>query len=219
MKLIDNCFLFIFLTSSIFAQAHFENDIQPIFNANCIGCHPGNADLNLTADFSFANLVNVVSTGYAPALRVKPGDPSGSVLWNKIAGTNIYGQQMPQGGSLTLAEINLIENWILDGAQLDVNEESGIPLDFALHQNYPNPFNPTTTLSFTIDHEEIVELKVMNILGQTLRTLVTGRLDPGTHLIHFDGRDETGSSLSGGVYLYSISTGVWSETKKMILLK
>jgi hypothetical protein len=219
MKLIDNCLAGILLTTFLFAQINYENDIQPIFNANCTGCHPGNAGLNLTELVSYDNLVNVISLGYAPALRVKPGEPSESVLWNKVAGTNVYGQQMPQGGSLTLDEISLIENWISEGALLDVSEESGLPSNFALHQNYPNPFNPTTTLSFTINRSETVELTVMNLLGQKLRTLKTGRLDPGTHLIHFDGRDEAGNVLSGGVYLYSISTSSWSDTKKMILLK
>lgn len=219
MKLIANCSVVILLTAFLFSQVNYQLEIQPIFNANCIGCHPGNGNMNLTALVSYANLVNTVSFGYAPALRVKPGDPSGSVLWNKLAGTNVYGQQMPQGGSLTLPEINLIENWISEGALLDITEESGIPSDFALHQNYPNPFNPTTTLSFTINHEEIVELTVMNLLGQKLRTLVTGRLNPGTHLIHFDGLDEAGNVLSAGVYLYSVSAGSRSDTKKMILLK
>jgi hypothetical protein len=72
--------------------------------------------MNLSAATSFANLVNVVSTGYAPALRVAPGDTTASVLFHKVFGTGVYGATMPQGGSLPQSERALIRAWIVEGA-------------------------------------------------------------------------------------------------------
>jgi hypothetical protein len=99
----------------------FADQIQPIFNENCVVCHGsrGQAGLDLRALNSYANLVNRVSTGYAPALRVAPGDPDASVLYNKVADTGVFGQRMPppgQGLPLPSASVQLIRTWILEGA-------------------------------------------------------------------------------------------------------
>lgn len=97
----------------------FANEIQPIFNNNCISCH--NQDhvtgQDLRPGISYSKIVNVVSFGYAPALRVKPFDADGSVLWNKDAGTGVYGQQMPLGGFIQKFEMDLIKKWIIEGAK------------------------------------------------------------------------------------------------------
>ncbi len=98
----------------------FAADIQPILTSNCIGCHGSvapTANLDLSAGASRANLVNVVSSGYAPALRVAPADTSASVLFHKVFGTGSYGAQMPFGGSLPQVERERIRAWILEGAR------------------------------------------------------------------------------------------------------
>jgi len=99
----------------------YSGQIQPIFTANCAvnGCHTGVApvaDLKLSDGESYANLINVASTGYAPAIRVVPSNTAASVLWHKVNGTGVYGPQMPAVGSLTSAEIALIGAWIAAGA-------------------------------------------------------------------------------------------------------
>jgi hypothetical protein len=100
----------------------FSGQIQPIFSLNCAtaGCHTGTipaAGLKLSSSaISYANLVNVVSTGYSPAKRVVPGDTLASVLYHKVKGTGVYGNQMPLVGSLTPSEIELIIAWIAAGA-------------------------------------------------------------------------------------------------------
>ena len=91
--------------------------------------------------------------------------------------------------------------------------------EFSLAQNYPNPFNPTTTINFNLAADSKVTLKVFNILGQELMTLLNGNFTAGNHKIEFDG-----SSLNSGVYMYRIdATGVdgksFSAVKKMILNK
>ncbi|NQV41347.1 MAG: T9SS type A sorting domain-containing protein [Candidatus Marinimicrobia bacterium] len=92
----------------------YETEIQPIWNASCAGCHGSQAGLSLAAGQSFDNLVGVTSSNYAPALRVVSGDPSTSVLYNKVAGNGVNGQQMPQGGTLTVEQIALISTWITE---------------------------------------------------------------------------------------------------------
>jgi len=89
-----------------------------------------------------------------------------------------------------------------------------LPTSYALSQNYPNPFNPSTEVAFDMPTAGHVELVVYNVLGQEVTTLINGEMDAGSHVISFDG-----SSHSSGVYFYRISTGSFSETKKMVMLK
>ena len=85
---------------------------------------------------------------------------------------------------------------------------------YELLQNYPNPFNPLTTIEFTLPKSEIVTLKVYNILGEEIATLVNKKLHSGNYTYNFDG-----SNLASGVYLYRIEAGEFQDVKKMILLK
>jgi type IX secretion system substrate protein len=88
------------------------------------------------------------------------------------------------------------------------------PSEFKLHQNFPNPFNPTTNILFSIPGEEKVLLKIYNVLGKEVSTLLNEVKTAGTHSITFDGK-----SLASGVYFYSIEAGTFTSTKKFILLK
>jgi hypothetical protein len=89
-----------------------------------------------------------------------------------------------------------------------------VPAHFALEQNYPNPFNPTTVISFQLSVAGQVVLKVYDVMGREVQTLVNESLKPGTYEASFDG-----SSLNSGVYFYKISAGEFSETKKMLMIK
>lgn len=97
---------------------HFANDIQPIFTANCTSCHgvAGNGGMDLRAGVSYANIVNVVSQGYAPAVRIKPYDTGASVLYGKITNSGQYGGGMPPTGPISTAQRTLIHDWIVEGA-------------------------------------------------------------------------------------------------------
>ncbi|MCC5932693.1 MAG: T9SS type A sorting domain-containing protein [Balneolales bacterium] len=89
------------------------------------------------------------------------------------------------------------------------------PLQFALHQNYPNPFNPVTVISYQLPEAAEVSLEVFNLQGQRVATLVSGELrNAGTHQHRFDG-----SRLSSGIYLYRLSAGSFTETRKMVLVR
>ena len=96
-----------------------------------------------------------------------------------------------------------------------VEEISSItPIDYNLSQNYPNPFNPSTTINFTIPGNELVTLKIFNILGSEVATLVNQNLAPGSYKFNFDAQN-----LASGVYLYELKAGNFTEIKKMNLLK
>jgi hypothetical protein len=89
-----------------------------------------------------------------------------------------------------------------------------IRTDFKLFQNYPNPFNPNTTIKFSLFKERYVTLKIYNILGQELAQLVSQKLNAGTYTTKWNA-----SNCSSGIYFYRLQAGVYSETKKLVLLK
>lgn len=95
----------------------------------------------------------------------------------------------------------------------EVNGDN-LPTTYALKQNYPNPFNPTTTINFDIPTKSFVSIKVYNVLGQMVTSLVNEELDAGRYETNWDGA-EAGS----GIYFYKIQAGSFVETKKMMLLK
>ena len=90
----------------------------------------------------------------------------------------------------------------------------GLPKDYALEQNYPNPFNPSTTIEFSLPAAEKVSLKIYNLLGQVVTTLVNGYREAGTYNVNWDA-----SNLSTGIYIYRVEANSFSLTKKMTLLK
>ncbi|QQS35555.1 MAG: T9SS type A sorting domain-containing protein [Ignavibacteriales bacterium] len=95
-----------------------------------------------------------------------------------------------------------------------VNQLSPDVFDYSLSQNYPNPFNPSTKISFSLPGREFVTLKVFDILGKEITTLVNEELDAGKYEVDFDGSD-----LSSGIYIYQFKSGVYFSTKKMLLIK
>ncbi len=92
--------------------------------------------------------------------------------------------------------------------------QNNIPLSYDLFQNYPNPFNPVTTIKFSLPSQDNVQLKVFDVMGREIATIVNRKMQAGYHEIPFDG-----SSLSSGVYFYKITTSRFTEVKKMILVK
>jgi hypothetical protein len=107
--------------------------------------------------------------------------------------------------------------------QIDFNGESKysnivevaiLPVKFNLSQNYPNPFNPSTMISFTIPHRENVTLDVYNLLGQKVTSIINREMDGGNYDIRYDA-----SSLSAGIYFYTLKAGSYVSTKKMMLIK
>ncbi len=94
------------------------------------------------------------------------------------------------------------------------NISSELPTEFALEQNYPNPFNPMTKIEFQVSSFKFVKLKVFDILGKEVATLVNEKLSAGTYSVNWDAPE-----FPSGVYFYRLTTDGYSETKRMLLLK
>jgi Predicted extracellular nuclease len=98
---------------------------------------------------------------------------------------------------------------------LDVKEENlGAVKSYSLLQNYPNPFNPSTTIRFSVPNSGVVSLKVYDVLGREVRTLLNEEKHAGSYSVSFDLRN-----LSSGIYFYRLQSGSFVDTKKMILMK
>ena len=99
---------------------------------------------------------------------------------------------------------------------------SGVaPARVSLSQNIPNPFNPTTTIAYSLPQPGDVHLAVYDLLGQQIRVLVDGDVEPGAWMVRWDGKDEVGRDVSSGVYFYRLTVdgGRWTKTRKMVLIR
>lgn len=146
------------------------------------------------------------------------------LLWKEAENIGIYHQQnyiaivTAEGNQydLVYAKINGVEY----GQLVDIREEKNfLPQEFSLSQNYPNPFNPSTTIRFSVpavrtQHAVFLQLKVFDLLGREIATLVDEEKYPGNYEVKFDG-----TSLTSGVYFYRLFAGNYVATKKMILIR
>jgi hypothetical protein len=96
----------------------------------------------------------------------------------------------------------------------DISGDGDLIYTFSLEQNYPNPFNPATTVKYQIPESDLVNLKVFDVLGNEVATLVNEKQPAGSYEVEF-----SASELASGIYLYKLVSGSFVETKKMILLK
>ena len=126
-------------------------------------------------------------------------------------------------GTVSLTSASLVQ---FAAAPLAVNESNiNSPAGFALYQNYPNPFNPSTKIRYSISpsssngSNNLVTLKVYNILGNEVASLVNEEKPAGTYEVEFNSIDSQGRALPSGVYFYKLTNGSFTQTQKMILLK
>lgn len=98
-------------------------------------------------------------------------------------------------------------------------KRENIPLAFELSQNNPNPFNPNTTIRYQLPGWSRVSLRIYDIAGRPVRTIMVGYRSPGYHDIIWDGRDDLGDEVASGIYYYSLAAGDYRETRRMVLLR
>jgi hypothetical protein len=97
---------------------------------------------------------------------------------------------------------------------LSIAENELIPLQNRLEQNYPNPLNPSTEIKYSVKDDGIVQLRIFNMLGQEVKTLLNEYRTAGNYSVRFDA-----VNLASGVYFYQLESGEFSEIKKMILIR
>ncbi|MCH7963542.1 MAG: T9SS type A sorting domain-containing protein [Bacteroidetes bacterium] len=95
-----------------------------------------------------------------------------------------------------------------------LDENADQPITFYLHQNYPNPFNPITSIQYAVSSRQFVSLKVYDVLGNEIASLVDEEKPVGSYEIKFDG-----TGLTSGIYFYQLKAGSYIKTKKMVLIK
>ena len=151
----------------------------------------------------FGDTVMTRIVGYTPPFQDE-------LVADKYGVVEIYPE-----GSPPLLLTGMIINGIKYGNIVEVNESNkSFTSDYILESNYPNPFNPRTTIKFYLPEATFVKLKVFDVLGNEVKTLINEEKDSGFHKIIFDG-----NGLPSGVYFYQLEAGSFIKTKQMILLK
>jgi len=150
--------------------------------------------------------------------NVPGGAPAGTYTYNAYVG--YYPGTISDSDSFTFTKSATgdggawIGDWTTSGEYFEGEFGVATPAEFALLCNYPNPFNPTTTINFSLGSAGIVQLKVFDIFGREVATLVNGYRDAGGHSVTFNA-----SGLASGVYIVQLNSGAQRVTGKMVLLK
>jgi hypothetical protein len=143
---------------------------------------------------------------------------------NIISDLTISGVRKPGLKSFITLRSNSIQSQLSAlgiSCENSVNSGNGVyKLQYELNQNYPNPFNPETKIQYYIPKSSQVAVKIFNILGQSVRTLVNSKnQSPGTYSVIWDGKNENGNIVPSGVYFYYLETPDFKQSKKMLFLK
>jgi hypothetical protein len=146
------------------------------------------------------------------AVTVSGKDPDGSVYYYHVQAKNQAGQLSDYSNTI---HVNSEDGWITKTiAQETGEEQQSKPTEFALYQNYPNGFNPTTQIRYAIPTPVHVMLRVYDMLGRVVATLVEGEQTAGYKSVEFNA-----ANISSGVYLYRITAGDFTAVKKMLIVK
>ncbi|KAA3619566.1 MAG: T9SS C-terminal target domain-containing protein [Calditrichaeota bacterium] len=183
--------------------------------------------------FFDAYIANPHTENLTAQARIKSNDGSVSELVDLTdAGNNVWqgqwvvpadGHDYSAGVSLNNLSAGYVHNsfdWgIFDEfssivTSLNDDTRGTVPAQFALHQNYPNPFNPTTTIEFSLPKSSFVMLQVYNLLGTEVATLLETHKPAGKHVVSFDAM-----ALASGIYYYTLTTGDFKQSRKMLLLR
>jgi hypothetical protein len=175
-------------------------------------------DGNGGVDFVSTLLNDNLGISFDGAMAPFPGvfKPYNSL--SNFTGTPVSGEWILTITDSKSGNDGVLQNWgllISESSLVDIKEDKNLnPDKFSLSQNYPNPFNPSTSISWQIPKAGLVTLKIYDVLGREVITIINKELSAGQHKIEFNA-----SRYSSGVYFYQLKSGNYIETKKMILLK
>ncbi|MBK8552270.1 MAG: T9SS type A sorting domain-containing protein [Ignavibacteria bacterium] len=182
-----------------------------------------NSGVNWTAVPTFQTILSFEVSG----TNLFAGNFSAGVYLSTDNGSSWLNKNQGFPSSITINKLLIANNYIFAASQgksvwrrfyTDIigikNIGTEIPAKYSLSQNYPNPFNPVTNLEFGISKLGFVTLKIYDLLGKEVATLVNEKLNPGTYRVEFDA-----GTLTSGVYFYRLTSGDFTDTKRMLLIK
>ena len=148
------------------------------------------------------------------------GSQSSSYLLGVTVGQTVIGKS----SSANYIETAGFRHWGMPpscpvGVQDEPSLDLLLPEEYSLFQNFPNPFNPVTSINYSLPEAVHVNLEIYNVLGQKVRTLVDEPQLAGYKTVQWNGRDDHGRELAGGIYFYRLEAGKYSSSKKLLLLK
>lgn len=182
------------------------------------------------ADFSNAIRINDVDEKF---VKLEGLDPNTNYYWRVYSKIN-NGSHSPMmtDGKSNMSAYSQVNNSSLSvypaigsfntgksGLTSVEPEHQVIPANFILEQNYPNPFNPSTRINYAIPKDNFVTVKVYDMLGREVNTLVNEYRNAGSYSVVWNGEDNSGQKVASGTYIYRITAGSFVATKKMVLLK
>lgn len=118
-----------------------------------------------------------------------------------------------------VSEFSSAKNFKVGNSITSVEDKEIVPTEYSLDQNYPNPFNPNTTISYSLPEASYVTIKIYNMLGQEVKTLLQKEVTAGKHNVVWNGENDYGVKVTSGTYIYRIVSGDFVQTHKMVLLK
>ena len=217
-----------------FYKLRADLDASNRVNLSNLKSNPSTFAPYFNKDFTVAQnpgLFPTVSGWHKMKLEVRTTSVDSITIWSYFDGTLIANNPVKDTARMTSGQFGLysfkqsatglaayfdnivVKTLVVTGVG-DVTEDQDAPRDFGLAQNYPNPFNPATVIQYRLSTASVVDLRVFDLLGREVAVLATGERSAGTHNVEFDA-----SRLPSGMYLYRLSTGEFTQTKKMLLTK
>jgi len=163
--------------------------------------------------------VTIIGNFYVQANNIDPEFQQTGWWYDYFTGDSIYVTNTSEQVSLEPGEFHIYTNVKLptpeQGIIDDVESDGKVAVyDFSLAQNYPNPFNPSTVIRYSVSSAQLVTLKIYDVLGREVATLVNEEKPSGNYEVEFNA-----SKFSSGIYFYTLTAGEYTNTKKMILLR
>ena len=175
-----------------------DQDTQGILHTNDIKLSAGGEDIGLI-------FISGTDTVFVDSLSF--GEQTNDISYGRYPdGSDTWQQMNPTPGTSNTEELFTINSNI-------------IPNSYKLYPAYPNPFNPETTISYDLPEQSFVEITIYDMLGKKVRTIVNEKQNPGHKSILWNAKDDYGTSVSAGLYIYQVQAGNFIQTNKMILLK
>ena len=194
---------------------NISNIRQTVFVVRTINDLPPDWYSALCFDVCFlSELDSVATTPYFGSSPIDPGKTREMSLHVTALNNEGTAHVQLQAGTFNSPNERIIVNFTATTIPVSVDAENSSPSEYNLAQNYPNPFNPSTRINYNVGEPGLVQLKVYNVLGVEVATLVNDSKSSGNYSVDFNA-----ANFSSGVYFYSLSVNNFTQTRKMILEK